>query len=142
MNVDRRIEALERRNNSHIEDYSKYIGRRIRMGYLNEEEALTAQRFRRAKKIEDRKLPPEAEELWGEDYSSAQVHEEAIRRLAAKLESKYLRPGCNTHHDLRPHVPEWWFDKDHTEELICLLTEVIDDFVDQVQTTLEEDDSE
>ena len=132
---DRRLEALERLHGKSTEGYWKYVGRRIRIGYLEEHGDLTSPRFRRAKKVKDRKAPSEAVELWGEGYPSDWAHEEAIRRLASKLESKYLRPGCNTNHDLRPHVPQWWFSPSeaHQEELIELLTEVIEAFGEQAR---------
>jgi len=130
--IQKRIERMERHYDSHREDYSKFINRRIIMGYANEISDLTAPRFRRAKRIEDRSLPPEAVELWGASYSGEQVHQEAIRRLAAKLESRYLRPGFNTVHDLVPHVPQWWFDPNRREELIEGLSKEIDGFLERV----------
>ena len=131
----RRVERVERHYDSLAsrEDYSKFIARRITMGYTNELGNITAPRFRRAKRVEDRNLPSEAAQLWGEDYSGEQVHEEAVRRLAAKLETTYLRPGFNTGHDLVPHVPEWWFDPDQTEELVGFLSAELDEFQERVE---------
>ena len=118
--VDRRINDLEDYYDGRGEDHSWYIRRRIVAGYLNELDALT-----RKSVLGAETLPSEAARLWGEDYSSDEAHEEAVRRLVAKLEARYLRPGWCTHHDLVPHAPQWWFDPEHEAELIQVLSEGI-----------------
>jgi hypothetical protein len=58
--------------------------KRAKIEYFDQVVALKAARFRRAKKPEDRTLPPEAEELWGPDKSQWRVHEEAVQRTLGK----------------------------------------------------------
>jgi hypothetical protein len=57
---------------------------RAKIEYFDQVVDLKAPRFRRAKKPEDRTLPPEAEELWGPDKSQWRVREEAVQRTLGK----------------------------------------------------------
>jgi hypothetical protein len=56
---------------------------RLRKEYLDQYSAISAPRFRRAKKPEDRTLPSLAQELWGEDASRERIHDLALERCIA-----------------------------------------------------------
>jgi hypothetical protein len=90
----RRLEALEAgtpRPPSR-EELVRAICVRIIMFIGEEASELRAPRFQRAKDPQDRVLPPEAERLWGPDYTRAQCYEEAVRRVFDNLEDILSRP--------------------------------------------------
>jgi hypothetical protein len=53
---------------------------RLRKEYLDQYWRISAPRFQRAKRPEDRTLPSLVEELWGEDTSRERIHDLALER--------------------------------------------------------------
>ena len=53
---------------------------RLRKEYLDQYSSISAPRFQRAKKPEDRTLPSLAHELWGKDASRERIHDLALER--------------------------------------------------------------
>jgi hypothetical protein len=53
---------------------------RLRRECLDQYSSISAPRFQRAKKPEDRKLPSLAHELWGKDSSRERIHDLALER--------------------------------------------------------------
>jgi hypothetical protein len=102
----RRLEDLEAGVSAQSpgsEEARKAVRQRIGMAVMEEAGNLRAPRFRRAKDPADRTLPPEAEELWGEDFTVGQVYELAIERVFDRLEEVLATPSGVTG-DLRPYV--------------------------------------
>jgi hypothetical protein len=77
------------------ERVERAIRRRIGMQIAEEAARMRAPGFRRAKDPKDRVLPPEAERLWGPNYTRAQCYEEAVRRVFDNLEELLARDMFN-----------------------------------------------
>jgi hypothetical protein len=92
----KKIAELQRAKQAAVGGEERAIRRRLCMAHLDERVNLIAPRFQRAKDPKDRTLPPEAEELWGEDYTAEQLSEEIERRVLDKFDEYMARPMGNT----------------------------------------------
>jgi hypothetical protein len=86
--VNARVNKLERfygRGDAHADHQELFSSfKRALMEYLHQLGQIRAPGFQRAKKPEDRILPPEAELLWGPDESQWHIDELATQRAIDK----------------------------------------------------------
>jgi hypothetical protein len=103
----KKIEELRK---AHAEEFGgeaqvRAILERLRWAIMDEMSKLRAFRFQRATEPEDRTLPPEAEELWGEDRSRWKVKEKAASRVLDDFDEYMATPMANTG-DLTPYTED------------------------------------